>query len=917
MRKFKSYIGLLLFAAIGFTGCQDDFDNPGLVAPQATITANTTINELKTAYWNVDDANYTDNNDDSYLNYIATVGTKEDGSHIIIAGRVISSDRTGNIYKNLVIQDETGALAMSINQSGLYNNYRVGQEVVIDVTDMHIGKYNGLQQLGWPDYSEQYGWQATFMPMAFFQQHAQLNGLPAVEKVDTLVASIASLPTTAEGMVKWQSQLVRFNNVRFEDGDGALCYTDGSEISSNRTLYDKDGNQIIVRNSGYATFWSDRLPKDYGDVVGILSYYGTSGWQLLLRSTDDCINFGNPTLEPGTETNPYTVEQAIELEESGETPSGWVTGYIVGAVAPEVETVTSNEDIEWDAPATLANTLVIAQSADVKDISKCLVISLPQDSKLREYANLKDNASNLGKQIWLLGKLEKYMGTYGITGNRGTADEFKLEGVDVPGSGIEAGDGTETSPYNVAQVLSGIEATGVWVSGYIVGWVDGMTLSTGATFSVPATGNTNVLIADSPTETDVNKCVPVQLPSGDLRSAINLVDNPGNLGKKLSYKGNLTKYFGVRGLKEGTEYKLDGAGGSDTPSETVDPVTSLDETFEGISSISQLAGWTSKVVAGNKQWYFTSYDNNYYAACTAYKGTDDGNGYDSWLITPPLRVDGMAEKVLNFETQAAYSGGAFEVYAMTTNDPATATLTKLDCKLATPPASGYSGFVPSGDISLSGFSGVIYIGFRYTATTSASSMTYCIDNVKAGVSSGSDTPDDPDTPDTPVTGTSADFSTMNGGTPKSSPYGTYSTDAGWVLENGVVLSGRTSGEDSNPYFTFIGGDGVLAPCLNGKVTAPGKLTSPALTGGIKTLTFNYGFAFSDKQCRFTVNVIQNGNVAKSETVELTTIEQKNAYTFSMDVNLSGDFSIEIVNDAMGAETGNKERVAIWNLSWTN
>ncbi len=921
MRNLKSYIASLLFVAIGLTGCQDDFDNPVLQGPEATIGANTSILDLKTAYWNKTDSNYIDNIDDNFKNYIATIGTKENGEHIVIAGRVISSDRSGNIYKNLVIQDETGALTLSINQSGLYNNYRIGQEVVIDVTNMHIGKYNGLQQLGWPDYSEEYGWQATFMPFAFFTQHTQLNGLPEPEKVDTLLMSLENL--SSADLIKSQSQLVRFNNVRFanEDGefaDGSMAYTDGSEINSNRALYDENGNTIVVRNSGYASFWSDKLPVGYGDVVGILSYYGTSGWQLLLRSTDDCMNFGNPTIAPGTESNPYTVEQAIALEEAGETPSGWVTGYIVGAVAPEVTTITTNDDIEWTAPFTLANTLVIAPAADVNDITKCLVISLPQDSKLREYANLKDNADNLRNQIWLLGKLEKFMDTYGITGNRGTVSEFKLEGLEVPGGEIPAGDGTENSPYNATQILGGMSGSGVWGAGYIVGWIDGKSITDGAKFSIPATIATNVLIANTPNETDLSKCVPVQLPAGDLRAAVNLVDNPGNFGKKLYYQGNLTAYFGVNGLKEGTAYKLEGeGGGSDTPETPAEPVTSLNETFEGITSASQLKGWTSKIVAGDKAWYFTTFDNNSYAACTAYKGKDDSNGYDSWLITPPLNVNGMTSKTLSFDSQAAYSGGAFEVYAMTTNDPATATLTKLDCTLATPPASGYSGFVPSGEISLSQFSGTIYIGFRYTAETSAKSMTFCIDNVIVGESTGgNDNPGGSETPDTPTpSGNTADFNTLNGGKASSSYISSTST-AGWTITNCALLRG-TTGSDANPNFSFLGDDTVFAPCLNGKVGASGIVTSPTIAGGIKTLTFNYGFAYSDTKCKFTVNIKQNGSVVQSKTEEITSITKMAVYSFAMDVNVSGDFVIEIVNDCLSQATGNKDRVAIWNLSWTN
>ena len=135
----------MLFAALGITSCDDDWDTPPLTGPVATIEANTSIYDLKAKYW-FDETNGVD-----------TIGLTDEGEHIIIKGRVISSDASGNIYKNLVIQDETSAVTFSINQNSLYTDYRMGQEVVIDVTDMYLGKYAGLQQFGWPDHSDTYG----------------------------------------------------------------------------------------------------------------------------------------------------------------------------------------------------------------------------------------------------------------------------------------------------------------------------------------------------------------------------------------------------------------------------------------------------------------------------------------------------------------------------------------------------------------------------------------------------------------------------------------------------------------------------------------------------------------------------------------------------------------------------------------
>lgn len=64
-----------------------------------------------------------------------------------------------------MIQDETAALAISVNSTGMYTKYAPGQEVVIDLTDMYIGKYNGTQQLGYPlFYEKNQVWEATFMP---------------------------------------------------------------------------------------------------------------------------------------------------------------------------------------------------------------------------------------------------------------------------------------------------------------------------------------------------------------------------------------------------------------------------------------------------------------------------------------------------------------------------------------------------------------------------------------------------------------------------------------------------------------------------------------------------------------------------------------------------------------------------------
>lgn len=127
----------------------------------------------------------------------------------------------------------------------------------------------------------------------------------------------------------------------------------------------------------------------------------------------------------------------------------------------------------------------------------------------------------------------------------------------------------------------------------------------------------------------------------------------------------------------------------------------------------------------------------------------------------------------------------------------------------------------------------------------------------------------------------------------------------------------TTGSDSNPAFSFIGDASVRAACLNGKKGSQGTITSPLIAGGIKKLTFNYGFAFSDAKCKFTVNIKQNGAVVATKTFTIDSITKLKAESAEWDgINVSGNFVMEIVNDAYSASTSNKDRVSIWNIAWT-
>jgi hypothetical protein len=156
------------------------------------------------------------------------------------------------------------------------------------------------------------------------------------------------------------------------------------------------------------------------------------------------------------------------------------------------------------------------------------------------------------------------------------------------------------------------------------------------------------------------------------------------------------------------------------------------------------------------------------------------------------------------------------------------------------------------------------------------------------------------------------------GLTKSGSYTSATTTSGWKMENCAVLVGGE--KDANPVFTFIGtSDATKAVTLNGKTSGVGKLTSATLSGGISKLSFNYGHAFSEKNgLNITINIIQNGAVVATTTLQKDSITQKTAYEFvwELETVVEGDFVIEIVNNCpTNNSSQNKDRVSIFNLSW--
>ena len=184
----------------------------------------------------------------------------------------------------------------------------------------------------------------------------------------------------------------------------------------------------------------------------------------------------------------------------------------------------------------------------------------------------------VGDYVVIYGELTNYNGTYETVG-KGAAHIWKSTNPALGGNGNSGnnnptdvvGDGSMENPYTANDVLllngSKTDNNYYWVKGYIVGQVNGASMSSGAEFDAPFSGstntdgtvndyNTNLLIALSADETTATNCVPVQLPSGALRTGLNLAQNPDMDGQEILIYGKLETYFGAAGIKSPSYAKV-------------------------------------------------------------------------------------------------------------------------------------------------------------------------------------------------------------------------------------------------------------------------------------------------------------------------------------------------------------------------
>lgn len=277
----------LSFLLLTIVACDKDYDMPPLNEPKYEgAAANITIAQLKEKY------------KDATQDKAATIT-----DDLILKAVIGADDKSGNIYKQLYIQDETGGMSFQVDQGSVYSNYAQGQTIYINLKGLCVSVYGGEQQLGDPN-----GYLYR-TPYETFKEKVAKDGWPDVNNIKIKeFSNIAKLSDDANANV-WT--VIRLTGVHFENGGTATFAPEDGYGTQN--LKDANGNSIVVRTSNYADFASNKLPVGTGTVVAVLGRFNSS-WQLTIRSIDDVYGFDGQ--QPGGGDTPVTPEEGTIFYET-------------------------------------------------------------------------------------------------------------------------------------------------------------------------------------------------------------------------------------------------------------------------------------------------------------------------------------------------------------------------------------------------------------------------------------------------------------------------------------------------------------------------------------------------------------------------------------------------------------------------
>ncbi|HQV96345.1 MAG TPA: DUF5689 domain-containing protein [Saprospiraceae bacterium] len=680
-----------LLSLIYIMGCvKGDFDAPPSTLPEVSADKIITFDKM---FEKLKASGITDIGEENYLEAV-----------------VVADDKSGNFYKNLILEDLKGdkGITISIDENELHALYPVGQKVYVNLTNLAIGYYEGLPTLG-------------------INEGSRVGRIPAGLLKATLINGGTTV-TVTPNKVKLEdlgpqhyNTLIELEGMQFETASASTTYADANPAdpqSLNHNLQNCTGGKIVMRNSGFADFASQVVPSGNGKLVGVYSYYRSAS-QLFIRDVNDLTFTGDRCNGTGTGgiTGTRASIESVRAQFTG-TEKTLTTGFIQGIVISDI----TNKNINAQN--------IIVQDGDYGILCRFKSpVNIPLGTELKvgltggllsEYNNLLQvqNLESTNVEIVASGKsvTPKVLTVAQIDITKHESTLIKIENA------------TLTGGTKYADKIKVKDASGE---------IDLFTLSA-STFGTTAVPSGTVAVVAIVSEFTSGKQLTIR-NTGDVTGgqpcdptvATADCDGDGVANGQDCAPSNAAIFPGAP-CDDSNAATVNDQYDSQCVCKGSAPGLGINETFSSQTKDMDIAlsGWENVAVKGNRKWQAKLFDNNTYAQSTAF-GTTAPADMETWLVSPVVDTDVAANLSMETALQVwKHNGLSVWVTTNYTGDPATTSWQQVTgLKLATQGDADHA-WIPSGTVNLKSYGKNLRIGFKYVGTQAANTTSYRIDNVK-------------------------------------------------------------------------------------------------------------------------------------------------------------------------------------------
>lgn len=263
-----------LFSVIALTSCMDDdWKAPDTTTSpygnnSLTETNVVTIAELRSMYKN-----------EITTSYAYKLVTEPMQIKAVVTG----NDIEGNIYNEISVQDETGAIIIAVAQGGMFGYLPVGTEILVELNGLYVGNYGRQAEIGTLYTNKTGSTYVSRMNRTLWQEHFKITGQK--KTVEPEVFADGTTRTT------WSidddcGKLGVIKNVTIKNATATTTFSNPNGTSAVSLYFTEQPSTVFLYTSAYADFAATVVPQGKCNITGIFKRYNNN-WEIIIRSIDD------------------------------------------------------------------------------------------------------------------------------------------------------------------------------------------------------------------------------------------------------------------------------------------------------------------------------------------------------------------------------------------------------------------------------------------------------------------------------------------------------------------------------------------------------------------------------------------------------------------------------------------------------